>query len=97
MSSATAQQQPRDPGTGATEHVVAALTRAIREDNYHPGDRLVESRLTEQFGVSRSSVREALRRLEAFGLVEIELHVVSITLEGIVDQFEIVHVQDTII
>ena len=64
----------RDPGTGATEHVVAALTQAIRDDAYQAGDRLVESRLTEQFGVSRSSVREALRRLESFGLVEIEPH-----------------------
>ena len=64
----------RDPGTGATEHVIAALTQAIRDNAYQAGERLVENRLTEQLGVSRSSVREALRRLEAHGLVQIEPH-----------------------
>jgi DNA-binding GntR family transcriptional regulator len=64
----------RNPGTGATEHVVTALAQAIRDAAYSAGDRLVETRLTEQLGVSRSSVREALHRLEKQGLVEIEPH-----------------------
>ncbi len=34
-----------------------------------PGERLVESRLTEQLGVSRPPVREALQQLEHEGLV----------------------------
>lgn len=76
MSTESSDQELRirSPRTGATEHVVAALTRAIRDDAYGAGERLVESRLTKQFGVSRASVREALRRLEARGLVDIEPH-----------------------
>ncbi len=34
-----------------------------------PGKRLIESRLAESLGVSRTPVREALRRLESDGLV----------------------------
>ena len=34
-----------------------------------PGDRLIESRLTNRFNVSRPVIREALRQLEAEGLV----------------------------
>lgn len=65
---------PRLPGVGATAHVVNALTQAIRDGRYAPGERLVESRLTAELGVSRSSVREALRRLEADGLVRVALN-----------------------
>lgn len=36
-----------------------------------PGERLFEDRLAEQLGVSRNPVREALRALEATGLVEV--------------------------
>src|SRR4029079_19752776 len=35
-----------------------------------PGERLYEDRLAEQLGVSRNPVREAIRALEATGLVE---------------------------
>lgn len=65
---------PRLPGVGATAHAVNALTQAIRDGRYAPGERLVESRLTAELGVSRSSVREALRRLEANGLVRVALN-----------------------
>jgi DNA-binding GntR family transcriptional regulator len=34
-----------------------------------PGDRIVETRVAQQFGVSQAPVREALRDLEMFGLV----------------------------
>ena len=36
-----------------------------------PGQRLVEVDLAAQFGVSRNSVREALQRLAAQGLVDL--------------------------
>ncbi|WP_312038222.1 GntR family transcriptional regulator [Pectobacterium versatile] len=35
-----------------------------------PGERLQETRLAQQFGLSRTPIREALHRLEALGLVE---------------------------
>lgn len=47
------------------------IRRAIIERRYKPGERLVEDRLAEDFGVSRNPVREALRALAAEGLVEV--------------------------
>jgi DNA-binding FadR family transcriptional regulator len=48
------------------------LEGAIGRGDYEPGDRLPSERqLSEMFGVSRVSVREAIRSLEALGLVEV--------------------------
>ncbi|MEQ9587373.1 MAG: GntR family transcriptional regulator [Parvibaculaceae bacterium] len=54
------------------EHVVAGLRERIRGGLMMPGQRLVEADITHDMGVSRSSAREALRRLAAEGLVEIQ-------------------------
>ncbi|MFV0309834.1 MAG: GntR family transcriptional regulator [Desertimonas sp.] len=45
------------------------IRAAIVEQRYLPGQRLVEQRIAEEFGLSRTPVREALRSLEAEGLV----------------------------
>lgn len=45
------------------------LRAAIVAGHFKPGQRLVERELCEQIGVGRTSVREALRQLEAEGLV----------------------------
>jgi GntR family transcriptional regulator, transcriptional repressor for pyruvate dehydrogenase complex len=48
------------------------LEDAILRGDFRPGQRLPSEReLTELFGVSRVSVREAIRSLEAVGLVEV--------------------------
>jgi GntR family transcriptional regulator, trigonelline degradation regulator len=52
------------------DKVVDALRQAILDGALQPGRRLTERELTELTGVSRTSVREALRRLQAEGLVE---------------------------
>jgi DNA-binding GntR family transcriptional regulator len=49
-----------------------SLTEAITAGQIVPGQRLVEADLQQQYGVSRSSVREALQLLQASGLVVIE-------------------------
>lgn len=55
----------------------ASLRLQIEEDivagHIEPGTRLDEVRLAEQFGVSRTPVREALQQLAADGLVTIRL------------------------
>lgn len=49
--------------------VLENVRRAIAEQRFRPGDRLIERELCALMGVSRTSVREALRQLEAEGLV----------------------------
>ena len=52
------------------ERAYARLLDAITTGALAPGDRVRDSELAEQLGVSRTPVREALRRLEDDGLVE---------------------------
>ncbi|HHV79905.1 MAG TPA: GntR family transcriptional regulator [Firmicutes bacterium] len=50
------------------------IFRQIRQDiisgKYKSGDTLVETKLAEEFGVSRTPIREAIRQLERDGLVQ---------------------------
>lgn len=55
-----------------TKLVLKALRERILGGALAPGERLVEGRLSEELGVSRMPVREALRALAAEGLVAIE-------------------------
>ncbi len=54
------------------EQAFENLRAAIVSGYYRPGDRLIERELCEAMGVSRTSVREVLRRLEAERLVSVE-------------------------
>jgi len=57
-------------GTRARQ-TVRRIAEMIQGGEYAPGDRLPSERqLAEQLQVGRTSVREAIRRLEAIGLVE---------------------------
>lgn len=51
------------------DQVLDVLRNAILDLRFKPGDRLVERELCELVGVSRTSIREALRHLESEGLV----------------------------
>jgi DNA-binding GntR family transcriptional regulator len=51
------------------QQVMEAVRTAIISGRFQPGDRLVESALSAEFGTSRGPVREALRQLENEGLV----------------------------
>lgn len=59
----------RRVATPIREQVVTALRKAILDLEFKPGERLVEGRLVEIFGVSRPTIREALGELKAEGLV----------------------------
>ena len=48
------------------------LRRAIINGEYKPRERLVEMELAQKYSVSRTPVREALKHLEALGLVKME-------------------------
>ncbi len=54
------------------EFVYRELKRAIRDGEYHPGERMRESDITQKLGVSRTPVREAFRRLQSEGRLTFE-------------------------
>ncbi len=64
---------PRIERTAASlrQQVIERLREAVISGSLSPGQRLTERELTESLGVSRTVVREALRQLEAEGLIEV--------------------------
>lgn len=52
------------------DHALEKMRTAIATGLYKPGTRLVERELCEALGVSRTSVREAMRQLQSEGLIE---------------------------
>src|SRR3984893_14605624 len=51
------------------DQVLDIVRGAILDFRYKPGQRLIERELIEQIGVSRTTIREVLRELDAEGLV----------------------------
>ncbi len=90
-----------------TKDAYALILDAIDVGIYRPGARLVESELAEQFGMSRTPIREALQRLETQSLLTrdgrslivasldhnqlAELYVVRAELEGLAAQLAAKH------
>jgi DNA-binding GntR family transcriptional regulator len=58
-----------DAETTKADEIGAALERAILFGELPPGTMLRQEQLADQYGVSRTPIREALRRLDALGLV----------------------------
>ena len=59
------------PGVHLSDQVAEALSTEIRSERLAAGDKLpTEAALVEQFGVSRTVVREAVSRLKSLGLVD---------------------------
>ncbi len=75
------------------ELVFESLREAIIEGRLKPNERLMEIQLAEEMGVSRTPVREALRKLELEGFVVMVprkgAYVAGISMKDIVDVFEV--------
>jgi len=73
--------------------VFEALREGILSGELKPGERLMEVQLAEEMGVSRTPVREAIRKLELEGLVVMiprkGAYVSGLTLKDVADVFEI--------
>lgn len=54
------------------ELVVDEIRNLILTGDFQPGDRILEDAIAERLGVSRNPVREAIRALEATGLIEVK-------------------------
>jgi DNA-binding GntR family transcriptional regulator len=53
------------------ENAYELIKRMILKGYFKPGERLIENQLSKKFGVSRTPIRESIRKLAAEGLVEI--------------------------
>ncbi|MGP9783147.1 GntR family transcriptional regulator [Glutamicibacter sp. AOP12-B1-11] len=62
------------PSAISGQRVADELRRLILEGEFKPGQRLGQEMLADRFNASRMPVREALRQLEAEGLVSIVPH-----------------------
>jgi len=64
--------RPRDAvqRSMVSEQARQIILEQILAGDYEPGERLVETRISRELGVSQGSVREALRSLEGLGFVE---------------------------
>lgn len=62
----------RNQNNGNTKPIDALIRQGIRSGRFVAGQRLVEIDLINQFGATQRQVRDALRRLEAEGIVAIE-------------------------
>lgn len=75
------------------EVIFNTLREAIIVGELKPGERLMEVQLAEKMGVSRTPVREAIRKLELEGLVEMlprkGAHVADLSAKDIMDVLEV--------
>ena len=73
--------------------VFKTLRKAIIKGKFQPGERLMEEKLADMLGVSRTPVREAIRMLELEGLVTMiprkGAEVADITIEDLRDALEL--------
>jgi DNA-binding GntR family transcriptional regulator len=60
------------PGPPASQRIAADLRQAILGGSIRPGERVRQEEVAQRLGASRLPVREALRMLEAEGLIEHE-------------------------
>jgi DNA-binding GntR family transcriptional regulator len=58
-------------GPTSTRELADKIAAVIRSGEYPPGSRLPQETLAERFQVSRTPIREALRLLEASGVLEL--------------------------
>lgn len=75
------------------EVIFNTLREAIIVGELKPGERLMEVQLADKMGVSRTPVREAIRKLELEGLVEMlprkGAHVADLSVKDIMDVLEV--------
>ena len=60
--------------TSAVARVISFIRNGIRDGRLVPGQRLVETELQAALHVSRGPIREAVRRLSADNILQVELH-----------------------
>jgi DNA-binding GntR family transcriptional regulator len=94
----THDQHPDDEAS-LTEKAYQAISSAIARLELKPGEALTQDRLAKWLSISRTPVREALRRLEQDGIIHTApgrgLVVAELTLKDAQDLLEMLSVLDT--
>ncbi|MEJ5978898.1 GntR family transcriptional regulator [Novosphingobium sp. PS1R-30] len=91
---ADAETEATDGGLGsAADKVADAIIRGIRSGAFVPGQHLVEPDLTRRLGISRGSLREALKHLAAAGIVTLNrfrgAYIASLDRKSVLDLLEV--------
>lgn len=77
-----------------SQRVRDALENAVVDGLFRPGERLDPALLAQEFGCSRTPVREALQALERSGLVHIRpkqgTYVTELSIDELAERFEVV-------
>lgn len=71
MSAAETDAPPRATGHALVDEIAAKIRARIMSGSIPIGSQLRQAELAEDFGVSRTPVREALRQLQTGGLIEV--------------------------
>jgi DNA-binding GntR family transcriptional regulator len=74
VSSVTKKRKSAEDKLSSPALVVRYIINGLYEGAYAPGQRLIETDLTQRYGMSRGSVREALSRLVAEGVATLVLN-----------------------
>lgn len=87
------KSRPVQPARGSQGgHAYEKLRALIKDGVLKPGDRVIEATVAQQLGVSRTPVRDAIRRLEAEGLLDYEpragLVVAKLDKRGVAELYE---------
>src|SRR5436190_4657286 len=90
--------QTRDDVESLTEKAYQAISSAIARLELKPGESLTQDRLARWLSISRTPVREALRRLEQDGIIQTQpgrgLVVTELTLKDVEDMLEMLRLMD---
>src|SRR5919202_2087876 len=89
----------QDDFASLTERAYQAISRAIANLELKPGEALKQDRLAKWLSISRTPVREALRRLEQEGIIQTApgrgLVVTELTIKDAEDLLEMLALLDT--
>lgn len=93
LESAAAKRMGRDRSATLSENLRRSLEEMIVSGTLKPGERLDEMEIADQFKVSRTPVREALKALSAVGLVEMSgrqgLTVSAVSIATLLEMFQL--------
>src|SRR5262249_28836370 len=89
---------PNDDVASLTERAYQAISRAIANLELKPGEALKQDHLARWLSISRTPVREALRRLEQDGIIQTVpgrgLVVTELTVKDVEDMLEMLRLMD---